>query len=70
MLRAGSRSAGADSLRASQATSSTYECAGIKDGDEFERLKAALAAFDITGDVRGPARAAPSGCLFCKRAIR
>ena len=32
------------------ATSGTYECAGIKDGDEFDRLKAALAAFELTGD--------------------
>jgi len=32
------------------ATSGTYECAGVTDADEFERLKLALAAFDITGE--------------------
>lgn len=42
----------ADQSSPPQATSNTYECAGIKDADEFDRLKAALAAFDIKEEAR------------------
>lgn len=44
----------ADPASTLQATSNTYECSGIKDGDEFERLKASLAAFDIKDEARQP----------------
>jgi hypothetical protein len=34
------------------AQSGTYSLTNVKDSDEFDKLKAALAAFDIVGDVR------------------
>lgn len=50
----GGRCSSTETPDASQATSNTYECTGIKDGDEFDRLKAALAAFDIKDEARAP----------------
>jgi len=32
--------------------SSTYTLTNVKDSDEFDKLKAALAAFDLVDDVR------------------
>jgi len=38
------------------AQSSTYTLTHVKDSDEFEKLKSALAAFDLVGEVRLRAR--------------
>jgi hypothetical protein len=44
------------------AQSATYTLTNVKDSDEFEKLKAALAAFDLVDEVRRFSFTAPPGC--------